>query len=143
MAAPPPIPRQDLSGGQVASAVVLWLIWSSILFGMFFIPVFAGGGWPAGVDAGFSPINPIFIAASSGWLVSMGIRFLALPLVDHPAAVLPLAIIGMALAEGAMFLGIFAMPKDLVVMRQILIVTGFVGVAAYAPVYATKVRRRI
>lgn len=140
---PPPLPGQDMSGGQVATSVVLWLIWSAILCGMLMILVFAGGGWPAGEDAGFSHVDPIFIAASSGWLISMGIRFLALPRIDHPAGVLPLAIIGMALSEGAMFLGIFAMMNDLVVMRQTLIVMAFVGVAAYAPVYATKARRRI
>ena len=125
----PPTPQQQ--------ALVLWVIWFSILSGIVIIQMFAGGGWPSGDDKS-SFTDPIFLAAMGSFLNSVAVRLFVLPKQSAPEKQLPVAIIGMALAEGAMILGTFVLPKDAVSAKQSLIVLAFLGVAAYAPFYVGK-----
>ena len=116
-------------------ALVLWVIWFSILSAIVIIPVFAGGGWPSGEDrSSFS--DPVFLAALGAFLASLAVRVFVLPKQSSPEKQVPVAIIGMALAEGAMMLGTFVLPKDAVSAKQSLLVLAALGVISYIPLYA-------
>lgn len=114
---------------------VLWVIWLALLSGMGFILMFVGGGWPSGEGEPVSFSSPIFLAAFGAFLASFVIRWGVVPKM-RGQRLISTAIVGMALAEGCLILGIFALPETAVLSKQILIVLAFLGVASFAPIYA-------
>ncbi|MEP4078575.1 hypothetical protein [Haloferula sp.] len=124
--------------GAPPTAMVFWIIWFSLFSGMFMILQFAGGGWPSGDNTEAYLSNPMFWIPIGMFAVSQVVRWFVLPMLKTPQAMLPPAIIGMAMAEGTMILALFLLPKGMVEGKQILIILGFLGVLSFAPVYLMK-----
>ena len=120
---------------------VLWIIWFALLSGMVVILMFAGGGWPSGEGDPVSFAEPMFLIPLGLFFVSFVIRWGVLSRMEAVAKQIPMAIIGMAMAESCMILGIFTLPEAAVLSKQILIVLAFLGVASFAPVYLVKEKR--
>lgn len=114
----------------------LWVIWLALLVGMGVILMVVGGGWPTGKGDPVSFGDPLFLVALGSFLASFFVRWGVLTQVKDPVTTVPVAVAGMALAEGTMMIGIFALPETAVMAKQILIVLAFLGMLSYAPVYA-------
>lgn len=113
---------------------VAWVIWFSILNGLFILMFFAAGGIPKGSNESAGPAGIIGIAALLA-VVSVGIRFLLIPAIRDPVKLFSVMIIGLALAESIGILGMFAVGKEFPQTRLALFFTSVSAVVTYAPVY--------
>ncbi len=118
--------------------LVFWVIWFAIFNGLFMLQFFAAGGFPTGENQSAAPVG--LIAAAAGLVVaSIAIRFLWIPKINDATKLLTAMIIGLALAEGGGFIGMFGVERDLPETRMALFVSAVSAVLAFAPVYAHRV----
>ena len=116
------------------AAMVFWIIWFAILNGLFIIQFVVVGGFPKGENLGQPPTAVIATAATLA-LLSIAIRFLAIPKTTEPAKLLPLMVVGLAFAEAIGIIGIFVVEKDFPQTRIALFVTSVSAILTYAPFY--------
>jgi hypothetical protein len=125
------------SGPQQPQIIVPWILWFSILMGLFMVQFFVGGGIPSGPDKGAPPTTMLMICAGA-LLASLIVRFVILPSRKTLEQQLPLMLVGLALAEGCGFLGIFAIPSAFPQTKLWLFIAAVVGVVSHAPVYVKR-----
>lgn len=99
------------------------------------IQLFIGGGIPSGSNLREPPLLPLIIA-SILTVLSIAIRFILIPKATELVKLLPLMIIGLALAEGVGFMGLFLLTKDFPETQLIIFATSVICIILYAPVYA-------
>ena len=126
--------HQQLAQTPAQMAIQFWVIWFALLPGMVIIMMFAGGGWPSGEDA-TSWTNPLIFVPLGALIVSLFVRMVMLPKAPTSEAKLPIAVVGMALGEGAAIIAMFVFPKEYVLARQLFYVLGFLAVCSYIPLY--------
>lgn len=112
--------------------LVWWILWFAILFGLVTIYTFLGQS-PAVAAGPTSSLRfvPILPAVASGF-----IRWMLLPKANPNGAAMGLFLIGLALAEACVILGIFLAPD----LKQTYFVLGLLGVAQFAPFFAARFR---
>ena len=123
------------------TAMVFWILWFALLNGIVIITFFIGGGFPEGENQGKPPALIIAMAAALV-VISVAIRFLAIPKAKELEKLLPLMLVGMAFAEGIGIIGIIVVPKDFPETRLALFVTSVSAMLAYAPFYVHAVLDR-
>lgn len=123
------------------AAAIFWIIWFAILNGLFILLFLAAGGIPRGENVG-EPPTVLVVAAGVAAAASMGIRFLLLPRITDPAKLLPVMIVGLALAEGVGILGMFAVGRDFPETRIALFLASVSAVVVYAPFYVHRLDER-
>lgn len=111
--------------------MIFWLIWGSILAGLVVIYAFLGQGPVKPVVAADLPVN---LAGIVPLFVSIIIRWLLLPRFHDFSRVLPVYIIGLALAEACGLLGVVLGGP----YRESLFVLGVLGVTSYVPLFAKR-----
>ena len=121
--------------------VVFWMIWGAILFGLFVIIAFVGGGIPSGENDGHARLWVVLLAGAAA-VIAMSIRFLLIPQVTSITKLLPVMIVGLAISELIGIVGIFVVPLELPQTRLALFVTSISCVIAFAPVYANALLQR-
>lgn len=119
MESKPPTAAQQL--------VVFWVLWAAFLGGVCVQYFFLQNKKPPAGDE-----TSAWIAAVLPVVVSIIIRWNVLPRAQTAPQALPLMIIGIALAESTVFLGIFLFPAH----QWVLFLAAFFGIAQHAPVYA-------
>ncbi len=110
-----------------------WVIWFSILSGLFVLQFLLGGGPEA---AG----NPsLLVAFQVGALVlaavSLFVRFRVIPRIENMAKKLPVMIIGLAIAEAIGIIGIVIIPVEQATVRLFLLSLSIICIVLSAPVY--------
>lgn len=132
-----------IPGGQLArmnpdspkpTAMVFWILWFALLNGLILMMFFIGGGLPQGENQGEPPTLMIAMAALLA-VISVAIRFLAIPKARELEKLLPLMLVGMAFAEGIGIIGIFVVTREYPETRLALFVTSVSAMLAYAPFY--------
>jgi len=123
------------------NAIVFWIIWFAIFNGLFIMQFLAAGGIPKGSNDGDAPVGIIGIAAMLA-VVSVAIRFLLIPKVKDPAKLLPVMVLGLAMAESIGIIGMFAVGKEFPETRIALFVTSVSAVTVFAPVYVHSLSER-
>jgi hypothetical protein len=110
--------------------IVWWMVWASLLTGLFFFYHFLGG-------SGATP--PQTAPESSAWLVGLApvalssiIRWFVLPRIASAWIAFRLFVAGMAMAEAACFLGLFIFPQH---KQELLILSGL-GIFQFIPLFA-------
>ena len=111
--------------------LIFWMIWGSILAGLVVIYAVLGQGPVKPVVAADLPVN---LAGIVPLFVSIVIRWLVLPRCQGFSRVLPIYIVGLALAEACGLLGIFLGGP----YRESLFVLGVLGVTSYAPLFVKR-----
>jgi hypothetical protein len=111
--------------------MIFWVIWATILAGLVVIYVFLGRGPVKPVVAADLPVN---LAGLVPLFVSIVIRGLVLPRCSDIGRVLPVYIVGLALAEACGLLGVFLGGP----YRESLFVLGVLGIASYVPVFVKR-----
>lgn len=114
--------------------MVFWILWFALLNGIVIITFFVGGGLPEGENQEKPPTLIIAMSATLA-VISVAIRFLAIPKTKELEKLLPLMLVGMAFAEGIGIIGIFVVAKELPETRLALFVTSVSAMLAYAPFY--------
>lgn len=105
------------------------------------IMFFAAGGMPSGENDRAAPLWVVLLA-SVGAIAAMSIRFLLIPKITEISKLLTAMIIGLAIAEGIGFLGLFIVSKDLPQTRLALFVTSVSCIITLAPIYVTALINR-
>ena len=101
----------------------------------------AAGGIPKGSNDGDAPPGIIGIAALLA-VVSEAIRFLLIPKIKDPGKLLPVMIIGLAMAEAIGIIGMFVVGREFPETRIALFVTSVSAVTVFAPVYIHSLSER-
>jgi hypothetical protein len=122
-------------------ASVFWIIWFAIFNGLFILLFLAAGGIPKGSNEGDVPMGIIGLAALLT-VVSVAIRFLLIPKIKDPGKLLPVMILGLALAEAIGIIGMFAVGREFPETRIALFVTSVSVVTVFAPVYVHSLSER-
>lgn len=118
-----------------SQSVVCWIIWFAILNGLVITQIFAGGGIPHGPDRGDPPL--VFPLIAAGLVViSLGIRFFAIPKIDGLQRKLPLMIIGLAVSEAIGIMGAFVVGREFATTRLVLFAASILCIVCQAPIYA-------
>jgi hypothetical protein len=129
---------QDQSNNS-PQKVTFWIIWLSVLAGMFFILFFAAGGWPSG-DETKSDSRMLISISLSGVLISTIIRWLILPRISSAQSLLSTMIIGLAFAESTGILGLFLIESDFPGTQKMMFIASIVGVLQYIPTYTLQIK---
>lgn len=114
-----------------AHLLIFWISWGSILTGLVLIYAFLGQGPVKPAVAADLPVN---LAGLVPLFVSIVIRGLVLPRCSDIGRVLPVYIVGLALAEACGLLGVFLGGP----YRESLFVLGVLGVTSYVPVFVKR-----
>lgn len=123
--------------------IVMWVIWFAILQGLFIIRIFAAPKAAAPEEALPLELTAIAYVGITAAAISMIIRWLVIPkFTDFQSAsltklqsILPLMIIGLAMAEGCGILSMFVIPSTHVDERNLLFAISVACVILSAPVY--------
>lgn len=130
--------KEDTKQPQI---IVFWIMWFGILSGIVLIQILVGGGIPNGSNSGKAPLIPVVICSILG-IISMAVRFVLIPKASELLKLLPLMIIGLAMAEMVGILGVFLLPDEVPETKLILFVSSVFFILLYAPVYAQPVLNR-
>ena len=120
-------------------AIVAWIIWISILQGLFIIQWFAGGGFPTGVDTSEPPAILRFAPALPA-LLALIVRFLVIPRLQRVEAQLPAMVVGLALAEGTGIVSMFLVDDAYGKTQLIHLILSVLAILMMAPVFIGKKR---
>jgi CDP-diglyceride synthetase len=123
------------------TTLVFWVIWFAILNGLFIMLFFAAGGVPKGSNEGDGPVGTIGLAALLA-VLSIGFRFLLIPRIKDPVKLLPVMILGLAMAEAIGIIGMFVVGREFPETRIALFVTSVSAVTVFAPVYIHSLSER-
>lgn len=122
-----------------ANRMVFWVIWASILGGVFVFQIFIGGGIPSGPDAEGTPVHFVGVAVAL-LLASLAIRILVIPKLKTPEGLLPAMIIGIGVAEGAVFVSLFLIGNDFPTSQLFLLAGTVAVILLHAPIYLGKLQ---
>jgi hypothetical protein len=112
------------------SPLVWWTIWLALIAGVIVLWKFLGSGAnpPATGAIRYLPIGPLAVSSLVRWLV--------LPRFADRTRAFPVFVVGLALAESCAILGLFLVPD----LRDTYVLLGLLGLAQFAPVFASKLR---
>lgn len=116
--------------------LVLWIIWSAILSTVVVMQFVIGHGLPTGKNAPDATLSPMAFVAMGEVIAATAIRWLWIPRLTEQRQQLVAMIIGLALAEGSNFLGLFLVASDQPETKLLIFVLAVVGTAQFAPTYA-------
>ncbi len=129
-------PNGRSQGPAASQAMVLWIIWVSILAGIVVLQFTLGRGLPLGTNAPSEKIQPIAMVAVGLIVVASLLRWLVLPRFAIVAQQLVVMVAGLSLSEGAAILGLFLISPHQPETKVTLFVLGLLSAAQFAPFYA-------
>jgi hypothetical protein len=121
--------KKEISLRQT-NLLVWWVLWGSLLLGVFQAYYFIA--YPKTPPPPQNSDNFLGLFPLATILASCAIRWLWLPRIAHPSRALPIYILGLALAEACVFLGIFVVPA----YQQEFFFLGILGLAQFVPIFA-------
>lgn len=116
--------------------LTMWVVWFGILSGLFAIAAIAAPESVAPDEAVRSSLSPLGMVGIAAVVAGLTTRFLLLPRLSGLQAKLPAMVVGLALCEGAGFIGMFAVSAEQGSERTLLFSLAVAGVLASAPIYA-------
>lgn len=118
--------------------IVPWVIWASILMGLFILQSFAAPKAPQ-LDEPVTQVFSIFSAIGVGLAtLGMAIRWLVIPRLKSMQQAMPAILIGLAFCEVPGILGMFVVPAAQTSERVLLLSISIACVLLSAPVYAKR-----
>ncbi len=112
--------------------LVWWIVWAAFQLEIFVIYFFLGSGQPAA----FQPANPLWLLGTVPFALSFLVRWLVLARFKTARLVFPIFIIGIALAEGACFLGLFVFPAH----KSELFILSVFGILQFVPYFVGRLQ---
>jgi hypothetical protein len=109
---------------------IWWALWFAMQSGLFVAYFFLSKP-----SAGNAPTTPALLVVPAGQLLASAVlRWVLLPKMTDAQKAFPLFVVGMALAEGACFTGLFLVPA----YQQELFIASLLGVGQFLPLFAAK-----
>lgn len=105
--------------------------------GLIIIQFVVGGGFPTGENEEAVP-SSLLLAALAGVSISVVVRWLILPKVTKMESLLPVMIVGLALAESSGILGIFLIGPKFPETQQLVLLLSLAGIIQFIPLYLSK-----
>lgn len=134
--------RFDKEKTRGPSLGVFWGLWFAIFNGLFILMFVAGGGWPSGANVG-NPPTWMVVAPGVAIVAALAVRFLVIPRISNHMIMMPVMIVGLALAEAVGIIAIFVVGREFPETRSALFVASVFAVVLFAPFYAsTHVEKR-
>jgi len=126
---------------QQSPALVVWVIWGSLIAGLFVMQNILGAGLTLNFEE--SPeggeLNVVFLAPIGILLLlSSAARWGIIPKLDTIEQMLPVILIGSALAEGSAILGMIFYADSHPALQVILFAVSLVGILQFVPIYLKK-----
>ncbi|MGZ0707732.1 hypothetical protein ACWPKO_05300 [Coraliomargarita sp. W4R53] len=119
-------------------ALVMWIIWFAQLQAAFVFQFFLAGGFSKGDNASEPMAIWLWLACLLPLVLSTAVRWLAIPKLVQPVQQQLVAmIVGLALAEASVLIGIFLVAPDYPQYQIGLLMVGVVSIIQFAPSYAT------
>jgi hypothetical protein len=118
-------------------AVVMWIIWFAQLQAAFVFQFFFSDGFSKGDNAADPMALWLWLLCFLPLVLATGIRWLVLSKATRPAQQLVGMIVGLALSEVSVLLGIFFVAPDYPQNQIGLLMVGVVSLIQFAPSYAT------
>lgn len=111
--------------------MIWWVLWFALQSGLFVVYFILG----AKAGSGTAEPNSALLAVPAMQLLASGaLRWVVLPKMCEARKALPVFIVGMAMAEGACFSGLFLVPA----YKQELFIASLLGVGQFLPLFAAK-----
>lgn len=124
------------NAAQPSLRVILWTIWAAILGTVLMLQFVIGHGLPSGENAAGTDVSPFAFVSIVEVVVATAVRWLWLPRLTEQRKQLVAMVIGLALAEGSNFFGLFLVPPDQPETKLLIFGLAIIGVAQFAPTYA-------
>lgn len=118
-----------MNSSSSPTVLVWWILWAAFLSGV--IVMYQVLGARPASSPGLGP-DGMWIVAATPVALSVVIRWVMLPRITARATAFPLFIVGIAMAEAALFLGLFLFPAH----KQELFYLSVLGIAQFAPYFA-------
>jgi len=118
-----------MNSSSSPSVLVWWILWAAFLSGV--IVMYQVLGARPASSPGLAP-GGMWIVAATPVALSVVLRWVVLPRIPARATAFPLFIVGIAMAEAALFLGLFLFPAH----KQELFYLSVLGIAQFAPYFA-------
>lgn len=115
----------------------MWIIWFAQLQAAFIFQFFLAGGFSKGENAVEPMAAWLWLACLLPLVVATGIRWLVIPKIKQAAQQLVTMIVGLALAEASVLVGIFLVAPDYPQNQIGFLMVAVVGIIQFAPSYAT------
>lgn len=109
--------------------MVPWVLWGAFMVGVMVMFHFLGNKKPPAADA-----SQQWLLALAPLVISLVIRWNVIPRITKAQSALVAMIVGIALAEMVLFLGIFIFPAH----QFLLFLTALFGIAQHAPIYMAR-----
>ena len=111
--------------------MIWWVLWFALQSGLFVVYFILG----AKAGSGTAEPNSALLAVPAMQLLASGaLRWVVLPKMSEARKALPVFIVGMAMAEGACFSGLFLVPA----YKQELFIASLLSVGQFLPLFAAK-----
>jgi len=118
-------------------ALVMWILWFVQLQAAFVFQVFLANGFSKGENAVESMALWLWLACLLPLVLATVIRWLTIPKVALPSQQLVAMIVGLALSEASVLMGIFLVAPDYPQNQIGLLMVAVVSLIQFAPSYAT------
>jgi hypothetical protein len=116
---------------------VLWVFWGAMVAAIFFYQFALGHGIPLGANARTQEFQlPVDLALAQIAIAAV-LRWVVVPRVSEPAALLPLLVVGLVLSEAVEFYGIFLVPGDMAATKLVFFIGSLLSALQFIPVYAS------
>lgn len=115
----------------------MWIIWFAQLQAAFVFQFFLADGFSKGENAADPMVFWLWLACLLPLVVATGIRWLVIPKVTQAAQQLVAMIVGLALAEVSVLMGIFLVAPEYPQNQIGFLMVGVVSIIQFAPSYAT------
>ena len=115
----------------------MWIIWFTQLQAAFVFQFFLAGGFAQGENAEAPMALWLWLICLVPLVLATGIRWLLIPKIKALVPQMVVMIIGLALAEAAVFLSIFLVGPDYPQYQIAILMVAVVALIQFAPSYAT------
>jgi len=118
-------------------ALVMWIIWFAQLQAAFVFQWFLAGGFSKGENVAEPMALWLWLVCLIPLVVAAGVRWLVIPKIVQPVQQLVAMIVGLALSEASVLMGIFLVAPDYPQNQIGLLMVAVVSLIQFAPSYAT------
>lgn len=118
-------------------ALIMWIIWFTQLQAAFVFQFFLGGGFAQSENAEVPMALWLWLICLVPLVLATAIRWLLIPKIKQSVQQLVAMIIGLALAEAAVFLSIFLVGPEYPQYQIAILMVAVVALIQFAPSYAT------
>ena len=118
-------------------ALIMWIVWFSVLQGAFIVQWFLGKGIPEGENIETPMSVMLWALCFAPLVIATIIRWKILPKLKQAQQQLVAMLVGLALSEGPIFFSLFLIGSDYPQNQIAVLIVAVFSILQFAPSYAT------